>query len=58
MGTGEEMKSQPMSKEEFQKQMEIAKSIVESWPPWAQNLLEAYASPTVAVPRKPVVTDD
>ena len=44
-----------MSNEEFKKQLEIAKTIVEKWPKNMQNILDVYASPTVATPRKPIM---
>lgn len=44
-----------MSKEEFDKQMQIAVDIVSSWPIWKQNLLEQSSKATVLVPREPVI---
>jgi len=46
-----------MTKEEFQKAMDIACEIVESWPLWKQNLLQDSASPTVRNPREPVINE-
>ena len=52
------MKTIQLTKEEWSKQMEIAKKIVESWPLWKQNLLEQSSKPTVSVPREPIYDPD
>jgi hypothetical protein len=36
----------------------MAEVIVSRWPKWKQNILTDSASPTVRVPRKPVVIVD
>lgn len=45
-----------MSEQEKEIQQVIlnAERLVQSWPPWKRNILEASAQPQVAVPRKPV----
>jgi hypothetical protein len=43
-----------MSQEEFREQYALASAQIATWPVWKQNILETYASPTVAVPRTPV----
>lgn len=47
-----------MTEEEFQKQMDIATKLVNSWPLWKQNLLEQSSKPFVEVPREPVSNKD
>lgn len=43
-----------MNSDEFQKHLNDARKIVESWPKWKQNILKHSASPTVSAPREPV----
>jgi len=47
-----------MTQEEFNRQMELATKLVESWPLWKQNLLEQSSKPFVSEPRKPVINKE
>ncbi len=43
-------------KDEFQAHMDRAATQVSTWPEWKQGVLEHSSSPTVSVPRAPVVS--
>lgn len=44
-----------MTKEEILKEIESANKQIASWPEWKKNILIHSLSPTVSIPRKPVI---
>ena len=47
-----------LSDKQFREAMERAAKAVASWAEWKRNVLVKTSSPTVDVPRKPIVGDD
>jgi hypothetical protein len=43
-----------MTREELQKQIEYASSILREWPPWKRNILKHSSEPTLAMPREKI----
>ncbi len=44
-----------MTQKEVFQQIECATTLVSKWPDWKQNILAHSESPTVSVPRTPII---